>query len=128
MIESSGNDIRQVINIVQMWKNHQLDSGFLKNIAKDESVMISNFDAAHRLLDHGKRSLNVSYPQFRQKMDLFFIDYDLIPLIVQENYLQAMGDRRGPDDIEAMAKAAEFISLGDTCNVQLRTNQDWSLL
>lgn len=65
VIESSGNDIRQVINIVQMWKNHQLDTGFLKNIAKDESVMITNFDAAHRLLDHGKRSLNYNYPEFR---------------------------------------------------------------
>ncbi len=128
VIESSGNDIRQVINVVQMWKNHQLDSGFLKNIAKDESVMISNFDAAHRLLDHGKRNLNLQYPTFREKMDLFFIDYELIPLIIQENYLTAMGDRRSPDDIEAMANASEFISLGDTCNVQLRTNQDWSLL
>ena len=48
-----------------MWKNHQLDSGFLKNIAKDETVMISNFDAAHRLLDHGRKNLNASYPQFR---------------------------------------------------------------
>lgn len=46
VIESSGNDIRQIINILQMWKNHQLHSGFLKNIMKDESVMISNFDAA----------------------------------------------------------------------------------
>jgi hypothetical protein len=50
-------------------------------------------------------------------MDLFFIDYELIPLIIQENYLTAMGDRRSPDDIEAMANASEFISLGDTCNV-----------
>lgn len=60
MVESSGNDLRQIINILQMWKNHQLDSGFLKNIAKDETVMISNFDAAHRLLDHGRKNLNAS--------------------------------------------------------------------
>lgn len=53
VIESSGMDIRQIINILQMWKNQQLDSGFLKNISKDESVMINNFDAAHRLLNHG---------------------------------------------------------------------------
>ena len=117
VIESSGNDIRQVINIVQMWKNHQLDSGFLKNIAKDESVMISNFDAAHRLLDHGKKSLNINYPEFRHKMDLFFIDYDFVPLLIQENYLNAMNDRRSLEDVEAMARAAEFISLGDSCNV-----------
>jgi hypothetical protein len=77
-----------------MWKNHQLDTGFLKRIAKDEAVMITNFDAAQRLLDHGKRNLNIAYPEFRQKMDLFFIDYDMIPMLVQENYLGSMGDRK----------------------------------
>lgn len=128
MVESSGNDLRQIINILQMWKNHQLDSGFLKNIAKDETVMISNFDAAHRLLDHGRKNLNASYPQFRQKMDLFFIDYDMIPLLIQENYLYAMGERNSIKDIEAMADAAEYMSLGDSVNVQVRKNQDWSLL
>lgn len=86
-MESSGNDIRQVINILQMWKNHSLSSDFIKKIGKDESVMISNFDAAQRLLDHGKKSLNINYPLFRQKIDLFFIDYEFIPLIIQENYL-----------------------------------------
>ncbi len=84
--------------------------------------MITNFDAAHRLLDHGKKNLNNLYPEFRQKMDLFFIDYDLIPLLIQENYLTSMSDRRSMADVEAMATAAEFISLGDSCNVQLRTN------
>ena len=46
-------------------------------------------------------------------MDLFFIDYDLIPLLVQENYLNSMGDRREMYDLNAMADAAEFISLSD---------------
>lgn len=59
-----------------------MDSSFLKNISKDESVMINNFDAAHRLLNHGQQNLNLKYPQFRQKLDLFFIDYDLIPLLI----------------------------------------------
>ena len=27
---------------------------------------------------------------FRQKIDLFFIDYDLIPLLIQENYLSSI--------------------------------------
>jgi hypothetical protein len=41
------------------------DKSFLRNISKDESVMISNFDAAHRMLDHGKNSLDDKYPTFR---------------------------------------------------------------
>ena len=55
-------------------------------------------------------------------MDLFFIDYDLIPLLVQENYLTSMGDRKSPEDIDKMADAAEFISLGDSLNRQVRVN------
>ena len=128
VIESSGQDIRQIVNILQMWKNQQLDKGMLGKIAKDEMVMINNFDAAHRLLDHGKKSLNINYPTFRQKIDLFFIDYDMIPLLIQENYLTAMGERRSPEDIYKMADAADYISLGDSVSRQLRTNQDWSLL
>lgn len=115
LVEASGNDIRQVINILQMWKNTQMnDKSFLRKVSKDESVMINNFDAAHRLLDHGKNSLNEKYPLFRQKVDLFFIDYDLIPLLIQESYLNSMGDRKTLDDIERMADASDFISLGDS--------------
>ena len=54
----------------------------MNNISKDESVMINNFDAANKLLNHGQNSLNKNYPTFRQKMDLFFIDYEFIPLLV----------------------------------------------
>ena len=128
IVDSSGNDIRQIINIMQMWKNQDMDKGILKKITKDECVMMTNFDAAQRLLDHGKKNLNINYPNFRDKMDLFFIDYDFIPLLIQENYLHSMGDRSNMDDINKMAEAAEFMSLGDSVNVQLHTNQDWSLL
>lgn len=61
----------------------------MNNISKDESVMINNFDAANKLLNHGQNSLNKNYPTFRQKMDLFFIDYEFIPLLVQESYLNS---------------------------------------
>jgi hypothetical protein len=44
--------------------------------------MINNFEAAYRMLNHGRVSLNDKYPTFRDKMDLFFIDYDWIPLLV----------------------------------------------
>ena len=46
--------------------------------------MLSNFDAATILLNPVKRE---SYTQ-RQLIDLFFVDYDLIPLLIFENYVQ----------------------------------------
>ena len=132
MIEAAGNDIRQVINIMQMWNqqravstNPEAAKNFIKQTKKDEKVMINNFDAAHRLLNSGEGGLNIKYPTFRDKLDLFFIDYDWVPLLVQEGYLNSMQNRgKNPteQDIEDMANAAEFISMGDTLNVQLRTN------
>lgn len=113
IVESSGNDIRQIINILQMWKNKLLSDKQINLISKDEKVMINNFDAAHRLLNHGQKSLDVRYPTFREKLDLFFIDFDLVPLLVQESYLTSMGERKQLGDLEAMADAAEYISLGD---------------
>ena len=44
--------------------------------------MINNFDAAHRLLNSGEGGLDKKYPTFRDKLDLFFVDYDWVPLLV----------------------------------------------
>jgi hypothetical protein len=41
---------------------------------------------------------------------------------MQEGYLGAMEKRSTLKDIETMAEASEFISLGDSLNRQLRTN------
>jgi hypothetical protein len=41
-----------------------LTKGELDSISKDEKVMINNFDAAHRLLNHGAKNLNINYPRF----------------------------------------------------------------
>ena len=131
LIQSSGGgDLRQIINILQMWKNQHRNFGeaFLSGISKDESVMINNFDAAHKLLNCGEKPLDQQYPTFRQKLDLFFIDYDFIPLLVQEAYLNSFQNRKEAEDLEAMAEAADMISIGDQLNVQIRTNQNWALL
>ena len=45
LIESSGNDIRQVINNLQMWNANPAD--MKKSVGvKDDKVMINNFEAA----------------------------------------------------------------------------------
>lgn len=62
----------------------------LGSISKDEKVMINNFDAAARLLNLGDSKVGHDYKNFRQKLDLFFIDHDFVPMLVQENYLNAM--------------------------------------
>lgn len=49
---------------------------------KDEKVMINNFDAAFRLLNVKSHERDGRYKTFRDKLDLFFIDYQFVPLLV----------------------------------------------
>ena len=83
-------------------------------------MTINNFEAAYRLLNAGEGNLNRKYPKFKDKLDLFFVDYDWVPLLVQEGYLNSMKNRPQKQlkaqDIEDMANASEFISLGDSIN------------
>ena len=61
-------------------KVKDLTSGDIQG--KDELVMQKNFDAAKELLKSKSHCL-----PYRQLLDLYFIDYNLIPLLIQENYL-----------------------------------------
>ena len=103
----------------------------MRNISKDEKVMINEYDAASKLLNLGDSKVASHYKTYRQKVDLFFIDFDFVPMLVQENYLNAMQagmDKRagGRDakadlrDLERMAEAADLISTGDTANILIR--------
>lgn len=120
MIEASGQDLRQIINILQMWKNQNIskgDSTFIKSITKDEKVMINNYDAAKKLLNHGDNNLNRQYPSFREKLDLFFIDHDFVPMLVHESYLNSMQNKSSLQDLENMADAADLMSVSDQANI-----------
>mmetsp|Transcript_1767 Transcript_1767/g.2287 ORF Transcript_1767/g.2287 Transcript_1767/m.2287 type:complete len:80 (+) Transcript_1767:2464-2703(+) len=79
MVAASGQDIRQLVNMLQMWKNNSsmVEHGMM---AKDEKVTINNYEAAYRLLNC--KANKQKYPSFRQKLDLFFIDHEFVPLLV----------------------------------------------
>ena len=111
---------------MQMWK---LGQRTVVSTFKDFSVMMNNFDAAHKLMNIGQPNVEEKHETFRSKQDLFFIDHEFVPLLVQESYLNSFGtDRTELEDLEKMAEAADFISMGDLINVKIRRDQNWSLL
>ena len=68
-----------------MWKNTDFNQYKINDsIYKDQNLMISNFDAAKKLFQNNS---------YRNRLDLFFIDHEFIPLLIQENYLNAFQDR-----------------------------------
>jgi DNA polymerase III delta prime subunit len=85
LCESVGNDIRQCINFLEMRSrsnnilNHQeMKDNYDKLYSKDSELMISVFDSCKKMLTKNEfRKL-----RFGEKMDLFFIDFDLLPSLI----------------------------------------------
>lgn len=145
LVEQAGNDIRAALNALQMWAqasmstsgaatdhNHlgytELKAG-LSRIEKDKVLRLSPFDAALGLMAGDKAPWDERY-------NAFFVDYSLIPLLVQENYVDAAknGIYRNPhiDDaakMEALARAADASSDMDLVGTSIRgADQHWELL
>jgi len=131
--EICGNDIRQIMNFIELWarthktiKFSDLTGSGQKMEGKDEVVMLTNFDAAKELLNSKSKSL-----PFRSLLDLYFIDYDLIPLLIYENYLSTFPSQNyksQTEELESISLAADCISESDVLDKKIRTNMDWRLL
>jgi len=106
--ESCGNDIRQVVNCLQMWSNKKRVGGtssvdmtykaVRENqsfINKDEILRVSMFDAT-RVIVEGCRGLSANADaktrnaSLYKRTDSYFVDYSLMGLNVHQNYLKVM--------------------------------------
>ena len=79
--EQCGNDIRQVLNMMQMWSKRSASmslnkvEGEMRSLEKDEALRVSPAEAANRICD-------VKLP-LAKRQDGFFVDYNFVPLLVQ---------------------------------------------
>lgn len=110
VVESCGQDIRQVINHLQFFG---AATGGVKSCQKDIQLMLSPFDACSKLLSFQREPLT-----FSRRLDMFYIDADMVPLMIQENYLRPLEKRTGGLDekalLERCAKASDLIAISDT--------------
>ena len=155
--ESCGNDVRQVLNSLQMWasknksasndKQTSLTYKDLKSretvINKDEILRVSLFDAARNILE-GRKGLHGADPDaerkhFFRRNDAFFVDYNFIGLLVQQNYLKVIlgqfndakrkkGNDGAAEVLDRMSQAADSLSDYALAENGLRSDQNWSLL
>lgn len=65
---------------------------------------------------------------FGDKCDLFFHDYNMSPLFVQENYLRVKPNCKPSQVLSRIAKTADSLSLGDLVEKKIRSSMAWSLL
>lgn len=113
MCERNGNDIRAILNQLEFFQDDVMDS----SAEKDAIHRIDPFSATGRLIGNRRISLDAA-------ADLVYVDYSLVPLMVQEAYVAA--NKTG--SMEDTAAAAEFLSDGDLLNKRVWSTQDWGLL
>jgi len=128
LVESVGNDIRQVLNCLQMWRRNSSSVSYMEmkqriwQVEKDSILRMTAFDGVKNILDPKDQTLH-------QRQDSFFLDYSLVPLLVQQNYIDSIQSSydRG-DKTSRMSLAAEALSDCDLVDAMLRREQNWSLL
>ena len=137
LCERNGNDIRSVINALQFSAASLIGGGKdphslqLKAGTKDELQRVDAFSATGRLIGGGdSRAV---------KEELVFLDYGMIPLMVAEGYVAAVGKPRGsgsgsgsrPDDsvlVQRCAIAGRYLGDYDILDRRIRGSQTWSLM
>ncbi|XP_047034174.1 replication factor C subunit 1 [Helicoverpa zea] len=128
LIVSANQDVRQTLNLLSMWAvdPNRDDVDRLRKDAQTvrKDIKLGPWEAIRKVFsaeDHKKMSIN-------DKSDLFFYDYSLAPLFVQENYLQVEPHCPKHEVLQRISKAADSISLGDLVDARIRSKQAWSLL
>uniref|UniRef100_A0A7S1XFP5 Replication factor C subunit 1 n=1 Tax=Compsopogon caeruleus TaxID=31354 RepID=A0A7S1XFP5_9RHOD len=120
--EGCRGDLRQTLNCLQAWRSTGTQVTY-QNVVdrfKDEGKTVESksiFDLFRSFFDSRGSSLS-------DRMDDFFMDADLNPLFVQENYIQC----RGVTDLARLARAADSISEGDLASNLVRAHQRWDLM
>ncbi|CAH9089081.1 unnamed protein product [Cuscuta epithymum] len=99
----------------------------LQTSSKDEDM--SPFTAVDKLFGFNGGKMKID-----ERISLCMSDPDLVPLIIQENYInyRPSSISGGKDDnglkrMNLLARAAESIADGDIVNVQIRRYQQWQL-
>ncbi|KAI8601099.1 chromosome transmission fidelity factor [Dissophora ornata] len=134
LVSGSQSDIRQVLNMLSTWsltkKTMDYDEGSALSKSSEKYVALNPFQIAEQLLiETNYRGLSLA-----DKLDLYFNDYQLAPLMIQENYIrmnptEARGDSDGLEAIELMSKAADSLSDADLVDTMIHGSaQQWSLM
>ncbi|KAK3149694.1 hypothetical protein QOZ80_3AG0221030 [Eleusine coracana subsp. coracana] len=131
LAERVHGDIRMALNHLQYMSLSQSVVKYddikqrLTSSAKDEDI--SPFTAVDKLF-----GFNGGRLRFDERIDFGMSDPDLVPLIIQENYINYRPNTIGKDEsgvkrMNALARAAESIADGDIVNVQIRRYRQWQL-
>uniref|UniRef100_A0A8I5T3M3 Replication factor C subunit 1 n=1 Tax=Pongo abelii TaxID=9601 RepID=A0A8I5T3M3_PONAB len=132
IILGANQDIRQVLHNLSMWcarsKALTYDQAKADSHRAKKDIKMGPFDVARKVFAAGEETAHMS---LMDKSDLFFHDYSIAPLFVQENYIHVKPVAAGGDmkkHLMLLSRAADSICDGDLVDSQIRSKQNWSLL
>ncbi|KAM0680099.1 DNA replication factor C complex subunit Rfc1 [Glugoides intestinalis] len=116
IIAFSNGDMRYVLNTMQnIVSREKISLDLVNKLLTKKNVIKSTFEIAAELFQ--KKSVT-------EKIELYFEDYSLMPLFVQENYLKC--DFKSTRDL---LQSSEFISMADLIDARIHgPEQEWSLM
>ncbi|KAL2913819.1 DNA replication factor C complex subunit Rfc1 [Polyrhizophydium stewartii] len=138
LVESASADIRQILNTLSTYRltADVLTFDDSKDLAKrvEKNCTMTPFDLIGKLLSR----MTFRSASMNEKIDWYFQDYSIMPLMVHENYMsmrpsiaQESGKAGKQGDFEALrilAEAADSISIGDLVESVQRRENNWGLL
>lgn len=142
LIEGTGADIRQVINMISTAKLDTAKMSFeeSKDMSKawEKHIVLKPWDMVGKILN-GAMFNAASRSSLNDKQELYFNDHDFAPLMLQENYLGTNPVRSGKynadpkkkklANLDLISKAADSISDGDMVDRMIHgSQQQWSLM
>jgi replication factor C subunit 1 len=142
IIEGSGKDIRQIINMLSTAKLDQTTMDFDQSKAMtkawEKHVVLKPWDICQKIIGGGLFS-PASTATLNDKIELYFHDHEFSFLMIQENYLRSKpaalsGKGYNPrmerlKYLELVDQAAESISDGDLVDRMIHgPQQHWSLM
>ena len=139
LVASTQGDIRQILNLLSTYRltGETLNFDESKQLGQSSKKDIEEgpFDALHSLLS----GQSFNRMTMNQKIDLYFVDSGLMPLMVHENYLKSRANTsrtvydgtyggNGANFMTLAWAAADSISKSDQVDSLIRGyNQEWSL-
>mmetsp|Transcript_687 Transcript_687/g.1994 ORF Transcript_687/g.1994 Transcript_687/m.1994 type:complete len:1093 (+) Transcript_687:367-3645(+) len=128
LVEGANGDLRLILGQLQMIRLRTTALSYddaKKHGGNSKDEIMSPFEAARKLLDTGSRDMRLG-----DQIDLVFQDMDLVPLLIQENYLNHKPAQAGSEvqQMQLLAKAADSLSLGDGATRRVRMQQNWALM
>ncbi|CAK9301885.1 unnamed protein product [Gordionus sp. m RMFG-2023] len=132
VIQACNSDIRQIIHSLSLFSADSKSLKYadlgseIKTMKKD--IKLDDFEIT-RTMFSAESSADTDV--LRKKADLFFMDYTMVPLFIQDNYLTVQSFAANKDNDAQMlliSQSADFISDGDLMTQTIQKTNNWSLL